>query len=79
MCGIVGIIDPLNTIENKKELITTLNDTQNHRGPDDSGYYNDQYISLGFKRLSIIDIYKGNQPIKKNIQLLSLMEKYIIS
>jgi Asparagine synthase (glutamine-hydrolyzing) len=35
MCGIVGIIDPLNTIENKKELITTINDTQNHRGPDE--------------------------------------------
>jgi asparagine synthase (glutamine-hydrolysing) len=68
MCGIVGIVDPLNKIENKKKIILELNESQYHRGPDDFGYYNDSLISLGFRRLSIIDLEKGNQPtIKENI------------
>ncbi len=66
MCGIVGIIDPLNNIQDKKKLIKELNDTQFHRGPDDSGFYNDNFLSLGFRRLSIIDLEKGNQPIIKH-------------
>ncbi len=66
MCGIVGIIDPLNNIQDKKKLIKELNDTQFHRGPDDSGFYNDDFLSLGFRRLSIIDLEKGNQPIIKH-------------
>lgn len=65
MCGIVGIIDPLNKFENKKKIIQDLNDSQYHRGPDDHGYYNETYLSLGFRRLSIIDLEKGNQPIIK--------------
>jgi asparagine synthase (glutamine-hydrolysing) len=68
MCGIVGIADPLNNFQDKKRLIKELNDYQFHRGPDDSGFYNDNYVSLGFRRLSIIDLEKGNQPIiKQNI------------
>lgn len=34
-----------------------------HRGPDDEGYYSDQYINFGFRRLSIIDIDSGHQPL----------------
>ena len=68
MCGIVGIIDPLNKLENKKKIIQDLNNSQYHRGPDDQGYYNEPLLSLGFRRLSIIDLEKGNQPIiKENI------------
>ena len=66
MCGIVGIADPLNRFDNKKKLIRDLNDSQFHRGPDDSGFYNDHLLSLGFRRLSIIDLENGNQPIIKN-------------
>ena len=66
MCGIVGIFDPLNKFENKKKIITDLNNNQTHRGPDDYGYYNDEITSLGFRRLSIIDLQNGNQPIVKN-------------
>ncbi len=68
MCGIVGIADPLNNFHEKKKLIKELNDSLFHRGPDDSGFYNDNFLSLGFRRLSIIDLEKGNQPIiKQNI------------
>ena len=34
-----------------------------HRGPDDGGDYNDEFISLGFRRLSILDVENGNQPM----------------
>ncbi len=66
MCGIVGIFDPLKKFENKKKIILDLNDNQTHRGPDDYGYFNDEITNLGFRRLSIIDLQSGNQPIVKN-------------
>lgn len=60
MCGICGftgqIIDRDQTIQNMTEVIT-------HRGPDDSGFYKDDFISMGFRRLSIIDLGAGHQPI----------------
>ncbi|MDB0045914.1 asparagine synthase (glutamine-hydrolyzing) [Candidatus Pelagibacter sp.] len=65
MCGIVGILDPSNKIDKKVNLIKLLNKYQEHRGPDDSGYFNNNHVSLGFQRLSIIDIINGNQPIIK--------------
>ena len=34
-----------------------------HRGPDSDGYYTDDYVALGFRRLSIIDLEGGTQPI----------------
>ncbi len=63
MCGICGIIDFSNTISEKGKLSKSMSDQLVHRGPDDEGFYEDNYISLGFKRLSVIDLNKGNQPI----------------
>jgi asparagine synthase (glutamine-hydrolysing) len=40
-----------------------MTDTIRHRGPDDSGYYRDPYASLGFRRLAIIDVSGGHQPM----------------
>ena len=40
MCGIIGILDPSNKIDKKVNLIKLLNKYQKHRGPDDSGYFN---------------------------------------
>jgi len=58
MCGICGF----NFSE--KNLITKMISTLNHRGPDDSGYFVDDHISLGHTRLAIIDLTeKGRQPI----------------
>jgi len=57
MCGIVGFTfeDPV--------LIKRMCDILQHRGPDDEGYYIDSCISLGNRRLSIIDLKTGHQPI----------------
>lgn len=44
-------------------LVKTMADSISHRGPDDEGYYGSGAIGLGFRRLSIIDLAKGHQPI----------------
>ncbi len=58
MCGIAGFVG----IDNKK-LLRDMCYTIAHRGPDDSGYFIDGSISLGHRRLSIIDLASGHQPI----------------
>lgn len=60
MCGIVGFIDKS---KNKKKTIEKMADLIEHRGPDSSGYYTDDEVALGFRRLSIIDLSDGSQPI----------------
>lgn len=61
MCGFVGYI---NKKEKKKEDIKKMTDAISHRGPDDEEYYTDDSISLGFRRLSIIDLKNGKQPME---------------
>ncbi|XIF20368.1 MAG: asparagine synthase (glutamine-hydrolyzing) [Acetilactobacillus jinshanensis] len=60
MCGFVGYVDqkdvPKGTIENMANRIK-------HRGPDDEAYFNDGKVSMGFRRLSIIDLAHGGQPL----------------
>ena len=58
MCGISGIIS-----KNKRDVITKMTEVMIHRGPDEDGYYHDDLISLGQRRLSIIDLNSGRQPI----------------
>lgn len=60
MCGIVGFIDKN---KNKKKIIRDMADLIIHRGPDSCGYYIDDTVALGFRRLSIIDLGTGSQPI----------------
>ena len=60
MCGYIGftnkIKDPATVLENMKESIR-------HRGPDSDGSYIDDDICMGFRRLSIIDLDEGDQPL----------------
>jgi len=60
MCGIAGFI---NNKENKKEIIKKMTDRIIHRGPDAEGFYVDNDVALGHRRLSIIDLGGGDQPI----------------
>lgn len=60
MCGFVGYI---NKEKDKTKTIKKMNDMIIHRGPDSEGYYTDDFIALGFRRLSIIDLNGGDQPI----------------
>ncbi len=60
MCGFVGYI---NKEKDKTSTIKKMSDLIAHRGPDSDGYYCDKNIALGFRRLSIIDLKSGSQPI----------------
>lgn len=61
MCGIAGFLGQPN-----RELLKKLSQTLIHRGPDDSGEYEDGFISLAFRRMSVLDLDQGNQPIFSN-------------
>lgn len=62
MCGITGYINK-DKKEKKKKIIKEMADAIKHRGPDGEGYYVDDIIALGHRRLSIIDIEGGSQPL----------------
>ena len=62
MCGFVGFINGGDT-QQDAGVLRSMTDAIRHRGPDDADYYMDGSISLGFRRLSIIDLEGGRQPI----------------
>lgn len=63
MCGICGKLNFDRAATVPPELLKKMADTIEHRGPDDDGYYVSGSIGLGFRRLSIIDLNTGHQPI----------------
>jgi asparagine synthase (glutamine-hydrolysing) len=68
MCGIAGIMG-----SHRAEAIQKMTDIMLHRGPDDSGFFHDDDISLGQRRLSIIDLHSGRQPISNEDDSLQLV------
>ena len=62
MCGIAGFVTVRPT-EPNRPLIERMTDIIRHRGPDDSGFYQDNWASLGHRRLSIVDLATGQQPM----------------
>ena len=60
MCGIAGYIS---TKKPDKKILKSMTDRIAHRGPDAEGFYLDEVCALGHRRLSIIDLTTGNQPI----------------
>ena len=60
MCGFAGFTGYL---ENGKDVLTNMMNKIVHRGPDSAGQYIDEKISMGFRRLSIIDLDNGSQPM----------------
>src|SRR4026208_193427 len=64
MCGIVGIVrNDGKSID--EELLTRMNNAIRHRGPDDDGFYLNGPVGLGMRRLAIIDLKSGQQPIPR--------------
>jgi asparagine synthase (glutamine-hydrolysing) len=63
MCGICGAVwtDPNDALT--AESLKAMMDQIVHRGPDDAGQYRDDHAALGFRRLSIIDLAGGHQPL----------------
>src|SRR5687768_15240337 len=63
MCGIAGKLHFDRTKKVRQEEIQQMCNTLMHRGPDDEGVYLDGCVGLGHRRLSIIDLNSGKQPI----------------
>ncbi|RDU36131.1 asparagine synthase (glutamine-hydrolyzing) [Neobacillus piezotolerans] len=65
MCGFIGCVhEQAQTFrDEEKKIFKSMNDIITHRGPDDDGYYFDEHVQFGFRRLSIIDIECGAQPL----------------
>lgn len=63
MCGLTGIFRYENRDVVPQELVRRMNATITHRGPDDEGIHAGPGIGLGFRRLSIIDVAGGHQPV----------------
>lgn len=63
MCGICGVFEPERETPVATATLKRMADTIRHRGPDDEGFYTGPGIGLGFRRLSIIDLEGGHQPL----------------
>ena len=63
MCGICGIVSFESNVSEKEEHLKRMNSSLTHRGPDDEGYYLDDHAAFAMRRLSIIDLQTGHQPI----------------
>lgn len=61
MCGIAGFFG--NNFADREIILKKMTDIIAHRGPDDEGHYFDQKAALGFRRLAIIDLVTGHQPM----------------
>ena len=60
MCGFVGYV---NQTDVQDDVIEKMANRIRHRGPDDESFFKDNNISMGFRRLSIIDLAHGKQPM----------------
>jgi asparagine synthase (glutamine-hydrolysing) len=63
MCGISGLFDTRGKRDYPRSLIERINDIQAHRGPDEAGLHLEPGLALGHRRLSIIDLATGQQPL----------------
>jgi asparagine synthase (glutamine-hydrolysing) len=63
MCGICGIYNYGSGLPAEKARLKAVNDLLEHRGPDDEGYFTDGPVGLAMRRLSIIDLSTGQQPL----------------
>lgn len=63
MCGIVGIFHFREPVTIDRDLLSRMNETQFHRGPDEGGLHTEPGLGFGHRRLSIIDLASGQQPL----------------
>ncbi|HEY1303120.1 MAG TPA: asparagine synthase (glutamine-hydrolyzing) [Vicinamibacterales bacterium] len=73
MCGIAGIVNPGVAPIHLRSVVHRMTDALVHRGPDDSGVYLGEGIGLGMRRLSIIDVDGGQQPVSSEDGLVQVV------
>jgi asparagine synthase (glutamine-hydrolysing) len=63
MCGFVGVLDTRKEARIDRDILVQMTNRLVHRGPDSSGYFFDENLGIGFRRLRIIDLETGDQPL----------------
>jgi asparagine synthase (glutamine-hydrolysing) len=63
MCGIVGIFDTHGNRQIDRQVLTRMNESQHHRGPDEGELHLETALGMGHRRLSVIDLATGQQPL----------------
>src|SRR5438128_12041546 len=61
MCGIAGVYSPRGLVD--EGVVRAMTEAMHHRGPIEDGYFFRRHLGLGMRRLSIIDIEGGHQPL----------------
>lgn len=80
MCGICGYISLKDNHNLDNHAINNMVNTMHHRGPDEDGYYKNNYVNFGMRRLIIIDKENGSQPIiSKNNETVIIMNGEIFN
>jgi asparagine synthase (glutamine-hydrolysing) len=73
MCGITGYVTPRDPVPGDPSVLERMTNTLVHRGPDSGGMFLDAGVALGFRRLSIIDLEGGQQPLRNEDETLVLL------
>ena len=73
MCGIAGIARFERGARVEPSVLEAMTDAMFHRGPDDGGFYLDGNVGLGMRRLSIIDLATGHQPLLNEDETVALV------
>src|ERR1700712_3554390 len=63
MCGIVGVFQVRDRRDIDRNVLSRMNEIQHHRGPDEGGMHTEPGLGFGHRRLSIIDLSSGQQPL----------------
>ncbi len=63
MCGIAGIVACDRLCEEERAALPAMRDVLTHRGPDEAGLFSDEHAALAHRRLSIVDLAQGQQPL----------------
>src|ERR1035441_4398168 len=73
MCGIAGILEFGRDARASAAALREMCGVIRHRGPDDDGFYTDGAVGIGMRRLSIVDVAGGHQPISNEDGTLSIV------
>ncbi|MCH2663870.1 asparagine synthase (glutamine-hydrolyzing) [bacterium] len=73
MCGIAGLIDPSLSTAQVTDRVRGAVDALVHRGPDDQGTFCEEGVGIGIRRLSIIDVEGGHQPIANEAETVHVV------
>ena len=65
MCGITGHVNWNKDVRADRQMLEKMTETLSHRGPDETDTWMNQHVAFGHKRLSVIDIEGGKQPMQK--------------